>query len=210
MAANVDEVQYAAEEGPCLESLRTGQVINVPDLAAESRWGAYRMHALGYGVRSSLSLPLTVEDEVRGALNLYARSAGAFHPMAHEAAGMFSTHVLALLTLAARQARQAELSTQLRETLASRSVIDQAIGIVMGSDTEITMERLDDTLTITVADTTMDWPQRGRAHRPLDEGGRGLSIVDAVSGAAGSYPRPFGKAVWCTLPLRPGAGAPTA
>jgi GAF domain-containing protein len=131
LASNVDEVQYGTDQGPCLQTLRSGDVVDVPDLAAETRWGEYRAHALGYGVRSSLSLPLAVDGEVRGALNLYGRSVGAFDDVARRTAGLVAAHLSALLTLASRQARETELSAQLREALASRSVIDQAIGIVM-------------------------------------------------------------------------------
>ena len=71
-ASQVDEIQYGHDEGPCLHSLRTGQVVVVDDLAGDDRWGAYRMPALGHGVRSSLSLPLRTNGEVIGALNIYA------------------------------------------------------------------------------------------------------------------------------------------
>jgi GAF domain-containing protein len=131
LASNVDEVQYGTDQGPCLQTLRTGQVVDVRDLAAETRWGGYRAHALGYGVRSSLSLPLAVDGEPRGALNLYGRTVDAFDEVARRAAAVVASHLSALLTLASRQARQTDLSGQLREALASRSVIDQAIGIVM-------------------------------------------------------------------------------
>src|SRR5215213_8797782 len=34
LAARADEVQYAQGEGPCLEAMRTGVVVDAPDLAA--------------------------------------------------------------------------------------------------------------------------------------------------------------------------------
>src|SRR5215204_5472602 len=51
-ARQFDEVQYGAGHGPCLETLRSGAVIDVPDLAADRRWERYRPHALEKGVRS--------------------------------------------------------------------------------------------------------------------------------------------------------------
>jgi len=131
LAAHVDEQQYALGDGPCLQALRTGRTVSVTDLAREQRWDGYPAHALGYGIRSSLSLPLTTEDVTRGALNLYATVPDAFDESARRRASLFAAHASGVLTLVSRQARQARLSDQLREALASRSVIDQAIGILM-------------------------------------------------------------------------------
>ena len=79
-ARQVDEVQYGHDEGPCLRSLATGEVVVVEDLAEDDRWGGYRAPALGHGVRSSLSLPLHTDGEVLGALNIYATTPRAFGP----------------------------------------------------------------------------------------------------------------------------------
>jgi GAF domain-containing protein len=73
-------VQYGQDQGPCLQAMRTGEVVVVADMTAEQRWGAYPAYALSYGVHSSLSLPLSVNGDTRGALNLYAGTAHAFGP----------------------------------------------------------------------------------------------------------------------------------
>jgi len=131
LAAHVDEVQYGAGDGPCLQTLRTGKAVHVVDMATERRWDAYPAHAMAYGVRSSLSLPLRGDSAIQGALNLYATSPHAFNDGAQLRAELFTSHVSALLTAVARQARQVQLSDQLRGALAARTVIDQAVGIVM-------------------------------------------------------------------------------
>lgn len=133
-AAQMDEVQYGQGEGPCLESIRTGQITVVTDLATEERWGSYPSHVLGYGARSSLSLPLTVNGDTRGALNLYATTPDAFGAAEQQRAQIFATQASAALTIAVRQAEHAQLTTQLREALASRAVIDQALGILMARE----------------------------------------------------------------------------
>jgi GAF domain-containing protein len=131
LAAHVDEVQYGAGDGPCLQTLRTGKVVPVVDMATERRWGSYPAYAMAYGVRSSLSLPLRGDGTIKGALNLYATSSHAFDDGAQQRAELFTTHVSAVLTAVARQARQVQLSDQLRGALAARTVIDQAVGIIM-------------------------------------------------------------------------------
>jgi GAF domain-containing protein len=132
LALAVDEAQYGKGAGPCLEAMDTGAVVLVSDLTSETRWEGYTAHALAHGVASSLSLPLSAEGRTVGAMNLYAQAAHAFDGPATLAQGTsFAAQGSAVLTVVLRQARQAQLTEQLRETLVSRAVIDQAIGIIM-------------------------------------------------------------------------------
>lgn len=73
-AAPLDEVQYAADDGPCLQALRTGVTVEVNDANTEDRWAAYITRGVAEGVRASLSMPITAAGETLGALNLYARA----------------------------------------------------------------------------------------------------------------------------------------
>ena len=132
LAAKVDEIQYGADEGPCLEALRTGRIIQVDDLPAETRWDGYRTHAIAQGVISSLSLPLTVGPRTLGALNLYATIRTAFAGPPRRYAKAFAAQCAAALAVTLRQADQADLQAQLTEAMASRSIIDQSLGILMG------------------------------------------------------------------------------
>lgn len=131
-AAIVDEEQYGAGHGPCLEAMATGLVVDVPDQEADHRWGAYRGAALANGVRCSVSLPLLIAGESVGALNLYRFDrAEGFDGEARLRAEVFAAQASTALALALRFNDQAERSHQLVEALHARSVIDQAIGILM-------------------------------------------------------------------------------
>jgi GAF domain-containing protein len=132
LAAQVDELQYGFDQGPCLDSLRTGVVVQVDDLTREQRWDGYRTHALAHGVVSSLSLPLTIDGQTVAALNLYACRPAAFEGAPRRHAEAFASQCSAALSLAFRQFNQAQIQQQLLEAVTSRSVIDQAIGILMG------------------------------------------------------------------------------
>lgn len=134
LAAHVDEVQYGHDQGPCLQAMRTGQTVVVADMTTEDRWGSYPAQALTYGVRSSLSLPLRVNGDSRGALNLYATTVRAFDASEEQRAGLFAGQASAALTVVTRQAQQVQLTDQLRVALATRAVIDQALGILMGQN----------------------------------------------------------------------------
>jgi GAF domain-containing protein len=128
-AAQADEIQYGAAEGPCLDSLRHGTVVQVDDLSRDDRWARYRPHAVAHGVVSSLSLPLTIDGHTVAALNLYADR--PFEGPQRQHAEAFAAQGAAALALALRQFDQEQVRQQLLEAVASRSVIDQAIGILM-------------------------------------------------------------------------------
>jgi GAF domain-containing protein len=131
LAAQLDEVQYKLDHGPCLSSTRSGEENRIDDLAADQRWHRYALSALAHGVRSSLSLPLAVQGTPVGALNLYSRSPRFFADAQTQQARRFASDAAVALGIAARFAGQAALTDQLRASLASRSVIDQALGVIM-------------------------------------------------------------------------------
>ncbi len=130
-AEQLDEVQYGAGTGPCLDTLATGVVHDVPDFSAETRWPEFRRRALEQGVRSSLSIPLTDGSTTLGALNLYGPRTHAFDAAAHQQAQTFAAQASTALALVLRSAGQAEQREQLERALSSRTQIDQALGIVM-------------------------------------------------------------------------------
>jgi GAF domain-containing protein len=134
LAAQLDEVQYGLDKGPCLHAMRTGQLVSVPDTAGEPRWAGWEAQAAAYGVGSSLSIPLTAEEKHIGALNLYAPRAHAFGETELRRAEGFAAMAAGALALAVRHAQQADLTDQLRAALASRGVIDQALGIIMAQE----------------------------------------------------------------------------
>ncbi|HJY01422.1 MAG TPA: ANTAR domain-containing protein, partial [Streptosporangiaceae bacterium] len=78
--------------------------------------------------------PLRSEGKRIGALNLYARDASAFGAAEARRAADFAENASGALTLAIRLASHAALIEQLRSSLASRTVIDQALGIVMARE----------------------------------------------------------------------------
>jgi len=133
-ASRVDEVQYGHDQGPCLSSMRTGEINVIDDLADDHRWGAYQMDALAHGIRSSVSIPLRHGELSFGALNLYSGRPRAFGPDQRASAERFGAEATRVVALAVRLAARAELAANLKAALASRSTIDQALGVVMGQN----------------------------------------------------------------------------
>jgi len=131
-ARQLDEQQYELDTGPCLQALRTGLVVSAPDLTVEARWDGYPARAVAYGVGAIYSSPLLVDGRPIGALNLYARTADAFDEDSRAAAAQLAALAAATITAAMRHYDEATLTDHLRAALSSRSVIDQAIGVVIG------------------------------------------------------------------------------
>lgn len=68
----VDERQYAAGDGPCLQAMRTGDTVAMPLEQARTRWPHLAATADQVGVRSFLAVPLRVGGKAVGVLNLYS------------------------------------------------------------------------------------------------------------------------------------------
>lgn len=134
LAGRVNDLQYRLAEGPCLDALRDGEPVRAEDTAAEPRWPRFCREAAASGVRSVLSLPLRARDETIGALNLYALAAGAFGDAQTRHAEKFAENAAGALALGLRLVSYAALTGQLRESLSSRAVIDQAVGVIMAQE----------------------------------------------------------------------------
>jgi GAF domain-containing protein len=131
LAIQLDEQQYELDTGPCLQALDTGEVVDAPDLGTESRWAAYPTIAMGYGVLGVHSVPLIGAGKPVGVMNLYARTPNAFGALDRQLAALVAGQAAIAVTAALRHYDEVTLSDHLRIALSSRSVIDQAIGIVM-------------------------------------------------------------------------------
>jgi hypothetical protein len=174
----LDETQYRSRTGPCLEAMATGRVVDSPDTRAEERWPEYTEVAREAGLRCSLGLPLTLDGDTFGAMNLYGfEQAEAFGRAERRRAEVLAGHAAGTLRLASRQVRDAELMEQMERALRSRTTIDQAMGIIMaqqgcGADQAFALlraqsqasgTRLRDVAALLVAQVSGEAPRPGRA-----------------------------------------------
>lgn len=131
LTRRVDQLQYDLDEGPCLDTLDSGQSNYIPDTSGETRWPEFCRGAHHEGVWSVLSLPLSGPVGVLGGYNLYATHRDAFPSDLCGQVEVFAGNAAGALAVAVKLAEQAQLSEDLREALTSRAVIDQATGIAM-------------------------------------------------------------------------------
>jgi GAF domain-containing protein len=131
LALEADEMQYARGFGPCLDAARGGVLIRIDDMLSEDRWPEYSVKVAAIGVRSSLSVPLPMQEDLIGALNVYGDQPHAFSGEAIEVAETFGAHAAVALANADMYASTAQLAQQMRDAMQFRAVIEQAKGIIM-------------------------------------------------------------------------------
>ncbi len=68
----IDRAQYDAGTGPCLDAMKLNEVMRIDSTHTEDRWPEFSDAARKHGIQSTLSLPMVVDGESVGALNLYA------------------------------------------------------------------------------------------------------------------------------------------
>jgi GAF domain-containing protein len=131
LARLLDEQQYELDEGPCLEAMSTATIVSTEDLRDEQRWNGYPTQAVVHGVRAIYSSPLVAGDHAIGVLNLYAREPRSFDEESRRSAKLIAKLTSTMITAALRHYDELTLTDHLRSALSSRSVIDQAMGMVI-------------------------------------------------------------------------------
>ncbi|MFE9017135.1 ANTAR domain-containing protein [Streptomyces sp. NPDC007808] len=130
LVVDSDRLQARLEEGPCFDAARTSRgerVFRIADFTdAQQRWPAYAPQARELGVGSMMGFLLYTEDEDLGALNLYSRKPGAFTADSELAGWLLASHAAVAFSSARSHA-------QMEQAVATRHLIGEAMGILMGS-----------------------------------------------------------------------------
>jgi GAF domain-containing protein len=132
-AKELDEMQYAEHEGPCLDAARSGMIFRVRDIATEVRWPSYIPRAQEAGAMSMVSMPMTIEAKTIGALDVYSRKSNAFDAEDVSLAEIITGHASLATQVAASLHGHRDMAEQLQTAMASRATIEQAKGIIMGA-----------------------------------------------------------------------------
>ncbi|WP_335618114.1 GAF and ANTAR domain-containing protein [Lentzea guizhouensis] len=134
---DVDEKQYSANRGPCLESAHTLRAVRAVVGEHLDQWPEFEAAAAEHGIRAYLSVPVllpsstSADEEHLGSLNIYSYTAAAFDPFDEGLMRLFTTAASATIASAHRWQRASEHISGLEHALVSRAVIDQAKGVLM-------------------------------------------------------------------------------
>jgi GAF domain-containing protein len=131
LAAELDDTQYDAGRGPCMEAAIGGEVVEVPDFAVETRWPELTAAANHRGLRSSLSTPIPVQVQLQGAVNIYSSEPHAFDDDDREMARTFASYAAVAIANMHLYENTRALAENLQKAMEYRAVIEQARGILM-------------------------------------------------------------------------------
>jgi GAF domain-containing protein len=132
LVLRVDRRQYEAGQGPCLDALRTRTVVSVDVEEAAERYPDFAGEARALGVRSFLAAPLVAGDAALGSLNLYSRATAGFDALDEALVALFVGQASVAVANARLYDSTRRLTDQMSEAMTSRSVIEQAKGVLMG------------------------------------------------------------------------------
>ncbi|MGX5657307.1 GAF and ANTAR domain-containing protein [Geodermatophilus nigrescens] len=131
VAAELDEVQYRAGSGPCLDAIAGERVLVIGDTAREPRWPHLSRAAAALGLRSVVSVPFPGALPASGGLNVYLQAPVAADEALRARAELLARHGAVRVADSHRFARLSEQAVNLQQALDSRAVIDQAKGILV-------------------------------------------------------------------------------
>jgi GAF domain-containing protein len=127
----VELFEIQSQEGPCLDSYRSGQPVVNQDLATvDGRWPRFAPVAVKAGFLAADAIPMRLRGQIIGALNLFRTETGSLN-----ADDVAIAQALAdLATIAILQNRttveQRDVNAQLTAALSSRVAIEQAKGMI--------------------------------------------------------------------------------
>lgn len=122
--------QLQNDEGPCLESFRTGLLVADSDLSTNGRWPRFAVESVRSGFPSVCAVPMRFKDRVLGCLNLFMADRRSLPPsdvaLAHALADVASIAVVQDQATRLAAIREGHL----QHALTSRIAIEQAKGMV--------------------------------------------------------------------------------
>lgn len=120
----LDALQEACGEGPCIQAAVDELIVRTDDFTTERRWPKYSSAVTELGVRSGLSFKLYTGKTTAGALNLFGMQPHAFDGQSEAIGSVLAAHAASAI-LASRHGEQ------LVSALNTRDVIGQAKGVIM-------------------------------------------------------------------------------
>ncbi|HLL62826.1 MAG TPA: GAF and ANTAR domain-containing protein [Propionibacteriaceae bacterium] len=134
LAVDLDERQYQAGFGPCLDAAKTGQTIVIESRHDNGPYREFARIADGAGVRHVVSVGLPLAQRSIGGLNIYRTADEPLAETLLQHAQVFAGHAAVAVANITSHANAVNEVIHLRKAMESRAVIEQAKGMIMARD----------------------------------------------------------------------------
>lgn len=128
----LEMLQVRTGEGPCVDCLRIRHTVEAPDLAAATgRWPRFTAAALDAGFRGAAAVPVRVQDQQVGSLNLLADATGTLTPddLALLAA-LARVAATAMMQWQSDTARPSDILTRIQSVISAKTSLETALGML--------------------------------------------------------------------------------
>lgn len=127
----VESLEVELEEGPCVECVRVGHPVLVPDLAAAAdRYPRFVPRALEAGAHAIHALPMTGHGELVGSLNIVSLKPHELSETELSTARMLADVAVSYIFAVQLHEETSRLAGQLQNALDTRVLIEQAKGML--------------------------------------------------------------------------------
>lgn len=128
---DLERAQMENQAGPCVVAYQSGRIEAIADIeTCSERWPEYCAVAKQVGVRAVAGIPMQLEQQNVGAINLYDSGNRNWSDRDLAAATVMANMATAYLINASMFDKQKRLAEQLQRALDSRVVIEQAKGVL--------------------------------------------------------------------------------
>ena len=129
-AAATEKTEATLDQGPCIGCMIDTEIKVVTDLQTDLRWPAYREAVLPFGWRTVLGVPLMVDRQCIGGLDVYGRRPKEWEQRELDDARLLADMAASYIVHAKALRESRTLAEQLQHALESRVVIEQAKGML--------------------------------------------------------------------------------
>jgi GAF domain-containing protein len=129
---HLEELQVQYREGPCISAFEDKMLVGAQDLKTDSRWPSFSRAAIERGLRAVLASPIPYNQDAIGVVAVLSQEEHPWPAEAELALLAFTDLAALLIATMMMGEQQTELAQQLQSALNSRSVIEQAKGVLIG------------------------------------------------------------------------------
>ncbi len=133
-AATIGAAQEELDEGPSIDAGARREVVRSDDVQSDPRWSRLSGAAAELGLHASISAPVVAGEDVLGTLDLYGERAEGFDERTAQIVHVVAAQAALLVATAGAYRRAGRFGPDVRASLRSRDVLNQAKGIVMARE----------------------------------------------------------------------------